>query len=436
MLGAPTRSGKGVGIVIPNLLNYPDSAVTVDIKFENFVYTAGFRKSQGQEIFLFSPDGYAETEEARKNGVVRSHRYNPLHYVRRDMKFRDSDIQQIFTTIFPPKAGDPWNDSAANFARGMTAYLMDLEAAGEISRDEVTIPKLVELGGEKGGYIGVMTRAIQAHDEGEYTLSAPCLAEFNKFLALHENGQQSVLLSFNAEMGIYATPTCKAAMSGNDFDFNDLRRKRTTIYIGLSPNGLIMYAKLISVNTQVLPDQDPTLLYQVLLVLDEFPALGEVKIAADAISYTAGYNLRYLMIVQSHSQLEDIYGKEKANNIRLNCMVQLIYPPKEVNSQTNQISETLGYKTVNSKSVSYSYSGGKRSRSVSDKVERRALMLPQEIVDLGTINHKSGVSLKELIIMEKVKPFIADKIIYFDEPIFSERKEFSVKNIPEIPTLF
>lgn len=444
MLSAPTRSGKGVSIVIPNLLNYSDSTVSIDIKFENFISTAGFRKSQGQEVFLFSPDGYADSEEARRNGIVRSHCYNPLHYVRRDPKFRDGDIQQIFTIIFPPKAGEIWNESAANFARGLTAFLMDLEANGDLDRSEVNLPKLVELGGGEGGYVGTIERAIELHNEGEIILSSSCLAEFNRFLALHEGGQKSVLLTFNAEMGIYNTPTCKKATSGNDFDFNNLRRKRTSIYIGLSPNGLIMYAKLInlffsqliSVNTQVLPDQDPSLKYQVLMVLDEFPALGEVKIVADAISYTAGYNLRYLMIIQSESQLEHIYGKERANNIRLNCMVQLIFPPKEVNQYTNQVSETLGYKTVKSKSTSYSYSGGNRSRSVSDKIERRALMLPQEIVDLGTINHKSGVSLKEIVIMEKVKPFISDKIIYFDEQIFSERKEYSVKNIPEIPTLF
>jgi type IV secretion system protein VirD4 len=443
-LAAPTRSGKGVGIVIPNLLNYSDSVVVVDIKFENFLMTAGFRKSQGQEVFLFSPDGYAESEEARQRGIIRSHRYNPLHYVRRDMKYRDSDIQKIFNSIFPPKAGDPWNDSAANFARGMTAYLMDLEACGEISANDVTLPKLVELGGEKGGYVGVMTRAIQAHEDGEINLSQTCLAEFNKFIALHDRGQQSVLLSFNAEMGIYSTPSCKVAMSGNDFDFDDLRRKRISLYVGLTPNGLITYSKLINlffsqlimVNTQVLPEQDKSLKYQVLLVLDELPALGAVNIVADSIGYTAGYDLRYLLIVQDHSQLESIYGKERANNMRKNCMLLLIYPPKTVDEQTNQISETLGYKTVKSKSANYSYSGGRRTKNVSDKEERRALMLPQEIVDLGTINHKSGVSLKEIVIMEKVKPFIADKIIYFDEPIFIERKDYSIKNIPEIPTLF
>lgn len=77
-LAAPTRSGKGVGIVIPNLLNYRDSVVVLDIKLENFFYSGGYRQSVGQEVFLFSPDGYALTDEARQRGELRSHRWNPL----------------------------------------------------------------------------------------------------------------------------------------------------------------------------------------------------------------------------------------------------------------------------------------------------------------------------------------------------------------------
>ncbi|WP_254051645.1 type IV secretory system conjugative DNA transfer family protein [Vibrio campbellii] len=67
-LSAPTRSGKGVGIVIPNLVNYSDSVVNNDIKFENFRKTAGFRQMCGQEVFLFSPDGYTITDLDRDKG--------------------------------------------------------------------------------------------------------------------------------------------------------------------------------------------------------------------------------------------------------------------------------------------------------------------------------------------------------------------------------
>lgn len=456
-LAAPTRSGKGVGIVIPNLLNYADSVVCVDIKFENFLFTAGFREKCGQKVFLFSPDGFAESEEMRAKGEIKSHHYNPLHYIRRDMKYRDSDVQKIVDILFPPNDGDIWKGLAGNLAKGLICYLLDTEqneieelkkAFKDTSKvTKPTIPMMMKLGTGKGGYGAFIERAMQEHEDNENILSEATRAAFNEFLEMHDKGRSSVLMTFNAEMKVYTNPTCAAALSGNDFDFEDLRKKRMSIYVGLSPDGLTTYSRLVNlffsqlimVNTRVLPDQDPNLKYQVLLVLDEFPALGAVNILADAIGFTAGYNVRYLIIVQDHAQLcsQKLYGKERADNLRKNCMIRLVYPPKEVDENTTEISETLGYKTVTTKDTSYSYSSGKRTRSVNTKRERRALMLPQEIVDLGTINYKNtSVALKEIVIMEKVKPFIADKIIYFDEPVFQQRKDYSIKHIPKIPLLF
>ncbi|WP_254868963.1 type IV secretory system conjugative DNA transfer family protein [Vibrio hepatarius] len=85
---APTLSGKGVGMVIPNCVTYPDSLVCVDIKFENLVKSGGFRKRCGQEVFLFAPDGFAVNEQARAREELRSHRWNPYDYVRRSPTFR------------------------------------------------------------------------------------------------------------------------------------------------------------------------------------------------------------------------------------------------------------------------------------------------------------------------------------------------------------
>src|SRR5205085_5576831 len=66
-LEAPPRSGKGVGVVIPNLLNWPGSVIVSDIKGENFMRTAGYRAVHGQEVHLFDP--LSERE--------RSARWNP-----------------------------------------------------------------------------------------------------------------------------------------------------------------------------------------------------------------------------------------------------------------------------------------------------------------------------------------------------------------------
>ena len=67
---APTRSGKGVGLVVPSLLTWPGSAIVHDIKGENWTLTAGWR-ARFSHCLLFNPTD------------PRSARYNPLLEVRR-----------------------------------------------------------------------------------------------------------------------------------------------------------------------------------------------------------------------------------------------------------------------------------------------------------------------------------------------------------------
>lgn len=93
MLYAPTRSGKGVSIVIPNGIWYTESMVFLDIKLENFLETAGYRKNVlNQEVYIFSPDGYAR--EIGGETVLTTHRYNPLYYIRRDPVYRFGDLEK------------------------------------------------------------------------------------------------------------------------------------------------------------------------------------------------------------------------------------------------------------------------------------------------------------------------------------------------------
>lgn len=117
VLAAPTRSGKGVGIVIPNLLDYQESMVVLDIKQENFSLTSGWRASQGQEIFLFNP--FAEDR--------RTHRWNPLTYVSRDPAFRVSDLMSIAAMLYPDGADDQkfWVSQARNAFMAFALYLFE-----------------------------------------------------------------------------------------------------------------------------------------------------------------------------------------------------------------------------------------------------------------------------------------------------------------------
>ncbi|HFD6165590.1 TPA: type IV secretory system conjugative DNA transfer family protein [Salmonella enterica] len=485
-IAAPTRSGKGVGVVIPNLLNYRDSVCALDIKFENFLYTGGFRKSVGQEVYLFSPAGFSfsaeqfeklmnsesfkclppEEQESIKarfdnNELLRSHRWNPLSYIDRNLNFRDADINIIGKILFPSSGGDNdvWNELASNLFRGLVLYMLDNESSGM----PVTMAQLLSLTAPEGGLNAWMQTEIDVAKKRGKPLSASCVSEFNRFMAAPEKTQGSILSNLTAPLAVFGGAACAAATSGDDFDLRDVRRRRMSIYLGIDPTQLDTYSKLINlffsqlinVNTKTLPEQDPTLKFQCLLVLDEFTSMGRVGIIQKSIAYTAGYNIRYMIIIQTRGQLEDdkLYGKAGAQALIDNCAVQLIYPPKMVGEEAKLVSDTIGQKTVKVKNRSRSRSKGGSSVSDNNSEAARPVMMPQEVVDLGRIRYvsirkektKSGkikktrqltnIGIHEIIIMEQTKPFVADKIMYFDEEEFNSRKTFSVKNPVEIPYL-
>lgn len=561
MLYAPTRSGKGVGIVIPNCLNYPESIVVLDIKLENFIFSAGYReKVLKQKIYLFSPDGYADGEDF-KNRKVRSSRFNPLSYISRDPLSKMSDLNRVSSILFPKSGGenDMWTDLSANLFSALVLYLIDLEGEEElitefeydkkgrkiIARNEdgfvIQKDKMDEDGNpvyklDKNGnrIIKLGTKGESLYEEGKYILkngknekmplyerekenvykmkvvghkpkhkvtlsevlkiSVPrdgsSLGDFlakeverrnsienkkawNEFLKnggnkpelnlLSDNTvsliyqfsnkdtkqQGSIMFTFEAELKVFSNPITAAATDANDFDLREVRKQKMSIYFGLSPDSLPVYAKLTNlffsllvgenVGQGKLPDQDPTLKYQCLLVLDEFTSMGRVEIIQKSIAFTAGYNIRFLFILQNKGQLEDDktgYGVAGAKTFIENCAVELVYPPRFVNEQVETVSESIGYYDMKIKNVSKSSGGGGgSSTSTSFNVEKRAVLLPQEIVELRDIKHKSGVSTREIVMSEFCRPFIADKIIYFDEPWFIERKIFAEKNVPEIPHL-
>lgn len=125
LLAAPTRSGKGVGIVIPNLLNWSESVVVLDVKLENFLITSKFRAKWGQEVYLFNPFSISEqTQENPLHGCT--HRYNPLGYISDDARLRVTDILAIGYSLYPGEGRDAFFDDAArNLFLGLTLYLCE-----------------------------------------------------------------------------------------------------------------------------------------------------------------------------------------------------------------------------------------------------------------------------------------------------------------------
>lgn len=437
-VSAPTRSGKGVGIVLPNCITFPDSMVCTDIKYENFIKSAGFRKKHGQEVYLFSPDGYGKTEDDKTNELISSHRWNCYDYVRRSNTYRVGDILTITRSLYP-RTGDKndiWNGLAGKLFTGLSLWMLDSES---ITGVKPSLPYLYKLVGVEGGLRSWMKRECQAG-----YVSNEAKTEFNVCLDMAEETYSSVQSNLLAPLDVFSDKVVAESVSTSDFDFRELRKKKMTIYVGCQPNKLpvfeklfnIFFEQLIAENTRTLPEHDDTLKYQCLLILDEFTSLGRIKQIEKAISYAAGYNLRFLLIFQDFNQMDDIYGDKQGDNIRKNHAVHIVYPPKKVDAHVKSISETLGSKTIKKRKVSRS-TGKSSSRTISYEEQKRQLMMPFEIVELSYEKHPVATKLgtKTLIIAENQRPFKAEKAFFFDEKHLLERVEFSMKNIPEIPLL-
>ncbi len=423
MLSAPTRSGKGVGVVIPNLLNWPDSVVVLDIKGENYDLTAGYRAARGQAVYAFSPfdDG------------ARSHRWNPLTAVRTSPLHRVGDLLTIGQVFFPNDGSGTsseafFNDQARNLFLGLGLVL--LESPG-LPR---TIGEMLRQSSGKGRSLkdhlgGLIT---QRRDE-DNPLSDECADALQRLLSNSENTLSSVVATFNAPLTIFADAVVDAATSANDFRLQDVRRRRMSIYVRIPPNRLasarpllnLFFSQLVSLNTQALPEQDPTLKLQCLLVNDEFAAMGRVGMISNAAAFLAGYNLRLLTVVQAMSQLDAVYGDKEARTFATNHGLQILYAPRE-QRDADEYSAMLGHFTerATSHGRSRSFSGhGHSTVSRNESEQRRALLLPQEFKELG--------SERLVVIYENCKPILGEKIRYYRDKAFVSR----LRPAPAVPRM-
>jgi len=413
MLSAPTRSGKGVGVVIPNLLNWPDSVVVLDIKGENFAVTAGYRAAHGQAVYAFSPFD----EQAR------SHRWNPLSTVRTSPLHRVGDLLAIGQVFFPGEATSTsseafFNDQARNLFLGLGLYLLE---TSELPR---TIGEMLRQSSGKGqplkDHLAVVIR--QRQEDGN-PLSDECADALLRLLSNSENTLSSVVATFNAPLVIFADAVVDAATSADDFQLDDVRRQRMSVYVRVPPNRLasarpllnLFFSQLVSLNTRVLPKQDRELSMQCLLVNDEFTAMGRVGVISTAAAFLAGYNLRLLTVVQAMSQLDAVYGEKEARTFATNHGLQILYAPRE-QRDADEYSAMLGHFTerATSRGRSRSFSArGQTTVSRNESEQRRALLLPQEFKELG--------SERLVIVMENCKPILGEKIRYHREKAFTER---------------
>ena len=397
LVAAPTRSGKGVGIVIPNLLSWPGSAVVLDIKHENHAITSGFR-AKHQRVYKWSP---ADDE-------AKSHRFNPLSTVRADPAHRISDLQRLATILLPqPARADPmWQNEARDLFLGLALYVLDDPALpstiGQIYRvlkSEHDITDIIE--------------HLLARDDLELDTSARM--SLSSFINKAVKERSGVRSNLTAALNLWANPVIDTATAASDFELTDLRRKPITIYVGVKQNQLdtlapilgLFFQQCVDVLGRDLPGNDEP--HSVLLLIDEFASLGRLPVIESAMAFLAGYNVRLLNIIQGLSQLDHHYGPAK-DSILQNSAIQVYFAPNDEQT-ARYISQRLGTKTI--RTASRSDPGGFGWATKTSGYASRDFLLPEQVRQLK--------DTEQIVFKEGARPAKARKIRYYRDKQFKSR---------------
>lgn len=401
---APTRSGKGVGFVVPNLLHWPGSVVCHDIKGENFRVTSGFRAAHGQKVFFFNP--------ADPDG--RTHSYNPLDFVSMEPGRRVDDVQKIAHLLLPGDAKDFWPVEARTLFVGLALYLLDIRPYPPTFGNVLRTTRM------HASFVEFVKGVLDAHRE---QLDPNAFMALNAFLQKAPKEQSGVLSTLSSALELWANPVIDAATSRSDFDLRLLKKERTSIYVGVTPNNLrrmkpllqVFYQQALDFLTTTEPGPDEP--HKVLMLMDEFTSLQRMQQFEDSIAFLASYGVRLMTIIQSPSQVESYYGKAGMRTFFANSKIRVAYAANDYET-AEMISQLLGTQTLirRSKGVSrpiglLGSSSGSASESESEFA--RPLLLPQELLQL---NPK-----QEIVLVEGYPPVKAKKIRYHEDGRFKDR---------------
>ena len=393
LVAAPTRSGKGVGVVIPNLLFWNGSVVVLDIKKENYEITAGHR-SKHHPVYMWSPmDDH-------------SARYNPFDFITQEGPRRITDLQKLAEILLPrPAHGEKmWVNEAQSLFLGIALLVLDDPAVpstlGQVYRTlmgETDLVKIAEDALEKDA------------------LESACREALANFKNKAEKERSGVKSNLTSALALWANPNIDAATAASDFDLREFRRKRAAVYVGVGQDQLLTLAPLLNLFFQQAVAElsksragkdEP---YEVLFLIDEFAMLGAMPTLQKGLALLAGYNIRIVLICQGLGQLEEIYGRQGTEGILQNCALQIFFASND-DSTTHYISNRLGTKTVQVKSRSQSQDW---KTTTSTSYVPRPMLPPEEVRRL----HPK----RAIIFKETARPVLADKIRYYQERCFKKR---------------
>jgi len=402
---APTRSGKGVGLVIPTLLTWPHSVLVYDIKKENWALTAGWRR-QFSHVWRFEPT------------ASDSVRFNPLLEIRRGLH-EVKDVQNVADILVDPtgerETKDHWQTSAHALLVGAILHVLYAE------KDKTLSGVATFLSDPARSQADTLQRMLTTSHlpEGVHPVVAQAAREMaNK----SDNERSGVVSTAMACLGLYRDPVIARSTSGSDFRIADLMNadRPSSLYLVVPPSDLVRTRPIIRLMlnqigrrlTESMQFGGATAYrHRLLLLLDEFPSLGRLDFFESALAFLAGYGLKALLIAQSLNQLEKAYGPN--NSILDNCHVRLTYGAND-DKTARRISDLLGQATEKKTQRSYSGSGlWLTSRTESEQEYARPLLTAAEVNQLP---QDDGI-----LLVGGLLPYRAKKVRYFLDPRLRDR---------------
>lgn len=408
----PTRSGKGVGYVIPNALTWEGSIVVTDLKGEIYQHTAAYRKQAGNEVFLFSP------------GSANTHRWNPLDFVRDDRGSRTIDIQNIASILIPETIGSDnavWQGTAQQVIAGVISYVLE----SQYYRNRRTLGEVNAIF-NAGIDLQVLMKLIQ---EKEPELSRFTRDSFNAYISLNERAARSALLDIHKAMQPFRNERVTAATNVTEIDLASMRRKPVSIYLAPNITDVTILRPLLTLFVQQIMDlltrqHDPSA-SPCYFLLDEFRQLKRMDEIMNKLPYVAGYNIKMAFIIQDLKNLDEIYGETARHSLLGNCGLQLILGAND-QATAEYASRALGKKTIRYKSESRTLELiGLPRRTKVEQIRERDLMMPQEVRQMSE-SHL-------IVLVESQRPILARKMKYFDTASLKNAAQFSIDNVPDIP---
>ena len=411
MAFAPTRSGKGVGLVVPTLLSWTGSAVIHDIKGENWQLTAGWR-SRFSHTLLFNPTD------------PRSARYNPLLEVRRGAE-EVRDVQNIADILVDPEGAlerrNHWEKTSHSLLVGAILHVLYAE-------EEKTLARVATfLSDPQRPFTATLRRMMTTNHLGtrETPQVHPVIASAaREVLNKSENERSGVLSTAMSFLGLYRDPTVAEVTRASDWRIADLVEadRPISLYLVIPPSDISRTKPLVRLvlnqigrrlTEKLDAEEGRGRRHQLLLMLDEFPALGRLDFFETALAFMAGYGIRAYLIAQSLNQIEKAYGEHNA--ILDNCHVRVAFASNDERT-ARRISEALGVATE--QRAMRNYAGHRLAPwlahvMVSRQETARPLLTQGEVMQLPTSD--------ELVLISGLAPIRARKLRYYEDGNFTKR---------------